>query len=158
MASGAQASTGTTGGRLARGLRNNNPGNIRFITPQSRAWNGQIGDDGGGYGVYSSMDLGIRATGRQLLKYYETNGLDTIREIIAKWAPASENQTEPYIAAVSSALRIPSTQPFNVRERLAELALAIFNHENGRVAVANFRDSKGNASLSLANISRRVYE
>jgi hypothetical protein len=38
-------------GLTARGYRNNNPGNLRFLT--SNAWNGQIANDGG-YAVYDS--------------------------------------------------------------------------------------------------------
>ena len=142
-------------GRLPKGLRNNNPGNIRYLPP-TRAWTGQIGDDGDGYGVYDTMPHGVRATGKQLLKYY-AEGLNTVRAIIAKWAPTTENNTAAYVAAVSEELNLSSVQPFNVRERLPDLARAIFRHECGRAAVDSYKDATGAQILSYANISRWVY-
>lgn len=141
--------------RLPRGLRNNNPGNVRYLPP-SRAWEGQTGDDGAGYGVYSTMRNGVRATGRQLRKY-SSEGLNTIRAIIAKWAPSTENNTLAYVSAVAKELNISSVQPFDVDKRLPELALAIFNHENGRAAVSSYSDATGAKLLSYANVSRWVY-
>lgn len=145
----------TTSSRLPKGLRNKNPGNIRYLPP-SRAWNGQIGDDGKGYGVYDSMQNGVRATGRQLRKY-AAEGLNTVRAIISKWAPTTENNTLAYVNAVAKELNLSSLQPFDVEKRLPELALAIFHHENGRAAVSGYTDATGAKILSYANISRWVY-
>lgn len=147
--------TSTTRSRLPRGLRNKNPGNIRYLPP-SRAWAGQLGDDGKGYGVYDTMQNGVRATGRQLRKYAGEE-LNTVRAIIAKWAPSTENDTIAYVNAVSQELNLSSVQPFDVQKRLPELAMAIFHHENGRGAVNGFVDAAGAKILSFANVSRWVY-
>lgn len=139
-------STGGVVSRLVRGLRNNNPGNLRFIA--RNPWLGQLRDDGEGYGVYSSLPLGVRAAGRQLLAYQQ-RGINTVRQIISTWAPRSENDTAAYIAAVSSALRVPADAAIDVNARLAELAAAIFRHELGAVPFAT-------SDLTPANIAAWV--
>src|SRR4051812_46965540 len=52
---------------LPRGIRNNNPGNIRFL-PAASAWRGQIGSDGS-FGIYDTPANGVRAIAKQLQKY-----------------------------------------------------------------------------------------
>lgn len=131
---------------LARGLRNNNPGNLRFIAKSP--WNGQVGDDGEGYGVYSTMALGVRAAGKQLLKY-SRSGLNTVRQIIATWAPRSENDTEAYVRALSSWLNVAADQRIDVDAQLEEIAEGIFRHEVGAVAFA--------ASLDLTRDNIRLW-
>lgn len=116
-------------GALPRGIRNNNPGNIRTL-PASRAWRGQIGDDGGGYGVYDRPENGVRALGKQLLKY-AAEGLNTVAAIINRWAPPVENATAAYVSAVARALSVGVNEPIDVHARLPELAAAIIRHENG---------------------------
>ena len=145
----------TAVGRLPKGLRNNNPGNLRYLPP-TRAWDGQTGDDGSGYGVYASPAKGTRAAGKQLLKYY-AEGLNTVRAIIATWAPTTENNTAAYVKAVSEELNLSPVQPFNVRERLPDVARAIFRHECGRAALDGYKDATGAQIYSYANISRWVY-
>jgi hypothetical protein len=118
---------------LPKGIRNRNPGNLRFIARSP--WNGQIGQDGTGFGVYSSMALGVRASARQLLKY-QSQGARTVREIIAKWAPASENHTESYIKTVAAGLGVAADQRIDVSVMLPELAQWIFRVEVGAAGLA----------------------
>jgi hypothetical protein len=124
-------------GLTARGYRNNNPGNLRFLT--SNAWNGQIANDGG-YAVYDSKQNGTRALGRQLLAYAK-RGQNTVRLILAGdpqrglygWAPPNENNTEAYIDDVAGQLEVEPNQPISVQQRLPDLGRAIAKHENGYV-------------------------
>jgi hypothetical protein len=109
-----------------RGYRNNNPGNLRYLS--ANAWNGQVGNDGG-FGVYATKEAGTRALGKQLLKY----GLSTVRGIIGRWAPPHENDTGAYVASVSAALGVAPDSVINVHQRLPALARAIAKHENGYV-------------------------
>lgn len=123
---------------LPRGMRNNNPGNIRTL-PASRAWRGQVGDDRG-YGVYDEMASGVRALAKQLLAY-EKRGLVTVRAIIETWAPAvgrdpvtgkTYTQATPaYVTAVTRALQVKADDALDIKARLVELAAAIIKHENG---------------------------
>lgn len=131
---------------MPKGLRNNNPGNLRFIA--RNPYNGQVRDDGDGYGVYSTMALGVRAAGKQLLAYGR-RGLTSVRQIISTWAPSNENDTESYVRAVSSALNVAADQRIDVDAQLEELAAAIFRHEVGAVAFA--------ASLELTRENIRLW-
>lgn len=117
-----------------RGIRNNNPGNIRPGSP----WQGSLGSDGGpggGYLVFDTAANGLRALAK-LLRNYQTSGQNTIRAIVTKWAPASDsNNTAAYIAQVVKALGIAADVPLNVRSNdstLAKLVAAIVQHENGQ--------------------------
>lgn len=86
-----------TTNKQTRGIRNNNPFNIRYSAANN--WEGQTGSDGA-FCVFSSMPYGIRAGGVLLRKYLK-NGANTIEKIISKFAPSSENNTKKYIADVA---------------------------------------------------------
>lgn len=118
----------TLGIYTPKGLRNNNPGNLRYVA--SIPWNGQQGDDGTGYAVFDSAEHGVRALGHQL-NTYAGRGLNTITEIISTYAPSSENNTAAYISAVAGELGIDPNQPFDVSALLPGLVAAIIHHENG---------------------------
>ena len=86
-----------------RGIRNNNPLNIRL---SSDKWQGQVlpprGSGEGAFCQFYSMEYGWRAAFVILCRtYYGKYGLKTIRDIVSRWAPAKENNTEAYIRHVS---------------------------------------------------------
>ena len=113
----------------SRGYRNNNPGNLRYIV--RNPWNGQVGDDGG-FGIYDTPANGTRALGKQLLKYAR-EGRQTVRDIIATWAPPNENDTSSYVHDVAQQLGVDPDRPIDVDLVLGSLARAIARHENGYV-------------------------
>lgn len=125
----AAASVGyTLGVYTPKGLRNNNPGNLRYVA--SIPWNGQTGDDGTGYAVFDTAEHGVRALGHQL-NTYAGRGLNTVTEIISTYAPSTENNTAAYISAVAGELGLNPDQPFDVNGLLPQLVAAIIHHENG---------------------------
>lgn len=79
-----------------RGLRNNNPLNIRH---NADTFQGEIKGNDKSFKTFSSMAYGYRA-GFVTLATYLSRGNNTIEKIIAKWAPPIENNTESYIASV----------------------------------------------------------
>ena len=86
-----------------RGIRNCNPLNIRL---SSDKWQGQVlpqrGSGEGAFCQFYSMEWGWRAAFVILCRtYYGKYGLKTIRDIVSRWAPAKENNTEAYIRHVS---------------------------------------------------------
>jgi len=111
----------------SRGYRNNNPGNLRFLS--ANAWNGQIANDAG-YGIYDTPQNGTRALGHQLLAYAR-RGINTVQGIIYTWAPPTENNTAAYARAVASELGVGVNDVINVAQRLPQLTRAIARHENG---------------------------
>lgn len=85
-----------------RGERNNNPLNIR--DNKAFKWQGQIGHDADGFVIFSSLKWGIRAAFALMRSYSHKYKCDTIRNIISRWAPPTENNTEKYILDVSNAV------------------------------------------------------
>lgn len=120
---------------LPRGLRNNNPGNIRLgIT----VWVGEIRpSQDKSFCQFRSMRYGYRALLRLLQNYRRKYKLRTIKEMIERWAPPSENNTNAYILSVCKEMQVPTTYEPDIedRESMCALAAAISKHENGVEAV-----------------------
>lgn len=135
-----------------RGIRNNNPGNIEYGAFARGA--GATGSDGR-FAVFASMQEGIQAA-EKLLQGYIARGYDTIRTIISRWAPGSENNTSAYIADVAKKLGLSADQHVS-GSQAADIAKAIFSHENGS-AYGSLGNSVQNARLGVngANSSRSV--
>lgn len=82
-----------------RGLRNNNPGNIRI---NSDHFQGEVKpSQDKDFKQFSSMAYGYRAMLKMLRNYKKNRGLKTLREWISRWAPANENHTDAYILYVA---------------------------------------------------------
>lgn len=111
-----------------RGIRNNNPGNIRVSKDQ---WEGMTGDDGA-FVIFDTPDSGVRALAKNLMSYGR-QGYDSIEKIINRWAPPNENDTQSYISSVVAATGIPATQSIDLTnpDVLASLSEAIGYHETG---------------------------
>lgn len=129
-----------------RGLRNNNPGNIRFN--EANDWVGQVGQDKDGYAIFSDPKYGIRAAGK-VLDAYARQGVLSIRQIITRWAPAGDNNdTEAYIKHVVQLIGRPDYfVPVRSEGDYLDLVKAIIKHENG---VNPYSDDDIKAGLSLA--------
>lgn len=81
--------------RPPRNVRNNNPLNIRHNS--GNQWQGAAGDDGE-FVIFQSPEYGFRAAFKLLMTYKERYGLNTISEIVNRWAPPSDdNHTDAYI-------------------------------------------------------------
>lgn len=127
MPSGAAVSDGYGN---ARGVRNNNPGNIR---KSKDVWVGQTGNDGA-FVTFATPAHGIRATGRNLLSYAR-QGYVTPEQIITRWAPPEDdNDTEGYIKFVSEYLNVPRDTRLDLTDlnTLTRLSMAIMIKENGQ--------------------------
>lgn len=113
-----------------RGIRNNNPGNIRHGKDR---WQGMADEQPDlAFITFKSTEYGIRAMARILLNY-ERRGDDTIGEIISRWAPPSENDTNAYVQAVANACGVDSNDILDLDqcEVMLPLIKAIIRHENG---------------------------
>jgi len=112
-----------------RGIRNNNPGNIRY---DRTLWVGQTGQDDGGFITFDTPEHGIRALAKVLISYQTKHGLTTIGQMINRWAPPVENDTDAYVVAVCKACSASPNNPYTLTpSRLATLAKAIIHQENG---------------------------
>jgi len=94
----------------SRLIGQNNPYNIRDY---GQNWEGQVGSTEG-FVDFDNLYSGVRAADKLLDNYPELKGISTIRELIATFAPANENDTESYIDFVSETIGIPADQPINL--------------------------------------------
>lgn len=108
------------------GVRNNNPLNIRYT---GAGWVGEVGENAG-FSVFDSAENGIRAAAKLMRNYRAMYGINTISGLIARWAPAIENDTESYINSVSEKTRISSDAVLSDDDYRAVLTAMIY-HENG---------------------------
>lgn len=85
---------------MSRGLRNNNPGNIRHDKDK---WQGEVFPSRDkAFKQFESMAWGYRAMFHLLNNYSRLHGLNTIRQIIGRYAPPEDNNnTAAYVSTVS---------------------------------------------------------
>ena len=129
-----------------RGIRNNNPLNIRRGKDKWKGMKAQQSD--AAFVQFESMEYGWRAAFWLLTRtYYHKYRLYTIRTIVQKWAPPNENDSKAYVENVSrltglhpdEPLGIPSDHP----ERWLALAAAMAIQENGTVVLDYFALLRG---------------
>lgn len=116
---------------LPRGIRNNNPGNIRLSETK---WQGQRSSQSDADFVEFTQGVyGLRALMRLLLIYHVKYGLDTVQSLLYRYAPPHENATDRYIFDVAGRLKVKRTDVIDLRNKavLTGLARAIVRHENG---------------------------
>jgi hypothetical protein len=113
-------------GGLVRGLRNNNPGNIRATSANQP-------QDSEGFRTFGSMDEGIAAANNQLNIYATRDGINTISGIVSKWAPKNENDTAAYISSINQQTGINPNAQLSEADRASVLA-AMFRHETNSLA------------------------
>jgi len=132
-----------------RGIRNNNPGNIRR---SADPWQGLAKDQNDdAFFQFSEAKWGIRALARVLISYQDKHGLRTVRAIISRWAPPVENKTSSYIDHVARRLGVGADDPLDVHDYrvLRGLVEAIVAHENG---LQPYTDAQIDAGLVLAGV------
>lgn len=117
---------------LPIGIRNNNPGKIRW----GSNWNGL--DESGkkkdkSFCVFIAPEWGIRALTKLILNYDRLYNVNTVKEIITRYAPSNENDTEAYIAHVCKVGGFEKDEELNVtdKEVMIYLLKGIILHENG---------------------------
>lgn len=105
-----------------RGLRNNNPGNLRAVGNQPR--------DREGFRVFGTMEEGVQAAEAQLGRY-AARGIDTIAKIANTWAPAGDkNDVGAYVKSVAGQTGIDPNARLQPSQYHAVMA-AMFKHESG---------------------------
>lgn len=125
--------------RQPRGIRNKNPLNIRH---SSDRWEGMREEQKDkAFVQFKNMAYGYRAAWKTLQSYYHRFCAQskpfTVRNIISRWVPTKENDTESYIRTVLSLSGIGGKEnllpPENVDSyyRLSKLLEAMTVMENG---------------------------
>ena len=131
---------------IPRGIRNNNPLNIRRSKDKWKGMRAVQSD--AQFCQFESLEWGWRAAFWLLTRtYYHKYRLFTIRAIVTKWAPAIENNTKAYIANVSRLTGIGPDEPIGIpserpaRWMMVGVARAI--QENGTESLDYFAMMRG---------------
>lgn len=125
---------------LPRGLRNNNPGNIKM----GDNWQGAVGNDGT-FLIFADTIWGLRAIARSLTNMIG-KGLVTIQQLISTWSATDQ---QAYINNVSAATGIPASQMITADPAtLHGIIRGIVNQENG--------DVYGDTYISDADIDQGI--
>ena len=109
---------------MSRGLENCNPGNIRLSRVR---YQGEVRPSRDPeFRQFESLAWGYRAIFVLLDTYRRRYGLDTLRGMLSRWAPPSENRTDAYIRAVAG-------ERLDTRDRrtMVPVAASISRVENG---------------------------
>lgn len=136
-----QSSTSMLDPNLPRGYRNKNPLNIR-INPTNN-WQGKVANNTDGeFEQFVAMEYGYRAALKLIRNYITRDGLTTVSDIIAKWAPNTENNTAGYIQRV---IGINQWTPAKVidpysKDDMCDLAYAMAIVENGNTILPNYTE------------------
>jgi hypothetical protein len=129
------------GSKAPRGIRNNNPGNIEWgsqwqgLRPESERTDNR-------FAQFNDPVFGIRALACVLITYQDKrkakdgSRIDSIKEIIERWAPSFENDTGAYANSVAALLGGvgPDDEVIDVHnfEHLRPIVEGIIRHESGR--------------------------
>lgn len=127
---------------LPRGIRNNNPGNIDYNT--ANMWLGmflrgtimQVDPTAmdSRFCQFVAPEFGIRAALMLFRTYQRKYNKETVREIISRWAPPNENNTEAYVAAAAKSAGLTPNSVVNFTDEATAIGFvkAVVAHENGK--------------------------
>ena len=116
---------------IPRSVRNNNPLNIRLSNNQ---WDGKVNGSDSDFEKFETPVYGFRAAGKILLNYQKLYALNTVEQMINRFAPPSENETSSYIQHVAAELGVNANQPIQLTENtLAKMLHVMSTHESGRI-------------------------
>ena len=120
--------------RATRGIRNNNPLNIRHGKSRWLGMAEQQTDKA--FVQFKARKFGYRAAFSLLRTYIERRGANTIGKIIARWAPSADgNNTQAYIDYVSRTTGIPADEPlrFSDQQAMVDVVRSMAQMESGLI-------------------------
>lgn len=125
------ASVGDSIVSTIRGIRNNNPGNIRYNA--ANQWQGQTGQDAAGFCTFDTPENGVRAIAVILKNYSRHYGLNTVDGIARRWSATDQ---EAYVTNVSAALGVGPYDTISLDDAstLTTFVDAIIVQEDSRAA------------------------
>lgn len=122
---------------LPRGVRNCNPGNIRLPRKENMEKDRFIGElrpsRDKSFRTFVNMAYGYRAMHYLLRRYKNSYQLNTLEQMINRWAPPTENHTDAYIEFVANSSGIGRDQIVDVSNMtvMCRIVEAMAKMENG---------------------------
>ncbi|EAO5737881.1 hypothetical protein M0848_002150 [Salmonella enterica] len=127
---GGTTTSGSIASKGVRGVRNNNPGNL---VASNQGWDGELTSDGK-FSRFDTPEHGIRALAKNMRTYQNRHDLNTVSQMISKFAPPEDhNDTATYIKAVSGMMGVDPEQHIDTSDAgtLTKLVNSIITVENG---------------------------
>jgi hypothetical protein len=146
-------------GKVPRGVRANNPGNLER---GKKPWVGEVNDGREPrFAQFRTPEDGIRAIGVCVMTYIDHrrandgSAIDTVDDIINRWAPSHENDTRAYAEHVASLLKVRpfDTVNFYAWDNIRALTCGLIEHENG---LNPYSDTTIDTGLLKAGFKRPV--
>jgi hypothetical protein len=121
--------------KLPRGIRNNNPLNIKI----GNDWQGERANTDGVFEEFVTMQFGFRAAFIILKKYIKKYGRNTIRKIVHSWSPDGEKAESAYMSCVSqwAGIALDDVIEFEDKESMCKIVQGMARVENGRTIGIN---------------------
>ena len=121
--------------KVSRGLRNNNPLNIRRNGTKWEGLSKEQSDNS--FFCFIAPEWGYRAAIITLRNYFRVHNLKSIREWVERWAPPVENNTEAYIKCVCKRTGFSDAFEPDIynKEQMLPIVAAMSFMENGTEAV-----------------------
>lgn len=120
-----------TNSKIPRGIRNNNPLNIRI----GNSWIGEVKNPTDNeFEQFVHVCYGLRAGFILLKRYINRYKLNTIKKIISRWAPGNENNTRSYINQVARGMNMEPDTPllYEDQDTICTLVYEMVYVENGQ--------------------------
>lgn len=121
--------------KLPRGIRNNNPLNIKI----GNDWQGERPNTDGVFEEFETMQYGLRAAFIILRKYINKYGRNTISKIVHSWSPDGDSKECAYMQSVSkwTGIRLYDEIQFDDKSLMCLLVQGMARVETGRVIDLN---------------------
>lgn len=143
--------------KLPRGIRNNNPGNLRAGYGLKKEVPKQDG-----FAHFESVLDGLQSMAALTFDYYHLHGRRTLKTFIGHYAPSSENDVTAYVRGVGLRLAI-SPLKFEVYDlrldqgmRAFDFIRAMITQENGNPPTDWFTQPEWITPLTLLNAMDRT--
>lgn len=135
--------------KISRGLRNNNPLNIRRNATRWKGLSAEQNDSS--FFTFKAPCWGYRAAFVTLRNYKRLHGLSTLAEWVNRWAPPVENDTAGYTAFVARKSGVAQDVVINPldKETMCRVVAAMSQMENG--VPAKMEDVEEGWMLSVRN-------
>ena len=130
---------------LPRGLRNRNPGNIRRSAVR---YKGETESDDAAFKTFASTAWGYRAMFVLLHTYRVRHRIATLRGMIARWAPPSENDTGAYLRTVVRRSGVDPDAEIDTRDGPTMTRIAAAMAPPARTASTKRRRNASDGSIS----------
>lgn len=108
-------------------IEKHNPGNL---VKTGALWEGQVKNKGR-FIAFESAHYGLRALSIVLLRYEYRHGINTIHEVVTRFAPPHENNTKKYAKYVACEIGIGLHEEISLTFWMPLLMKAIIQMENG---------------------------